>query len=97
MSDGGWGAFDHENNLQFLNNIPFADHNAMLDPSTADVTARAIECLGQMGWSATHPVVERGGRFCGTIRLRKAPGSAAGASTTFMAPAAFCARWKPWA
>ncbi|HVB59027.1 MAG TPA: squalene--hopene cyclase [Candidatus Acidoferrales bacterium] len=58
-SDGGWGAFDHENNLQFLNNIPFADHNAMLDPSTADVTARAIECLGQMGWPATHPVIER--------------------------------------
>jgi squalene-hopene/tetraprenyl-beta-curcumene cyclase len=61
--DGGWGAFDHENNLQFLNNIPFADHNAMLDPSTADVTARAIECLGQMGWSATHPVIERGRAF----------------------------------
>ncbi len=58
-ADGGWGAFDHENNLQFLNNIPFADHNAMLDPSTADVTARAIECLGHMGWSATHPVIQR--------------------------------------
>ncbi len=58
-SDGGWGAFDHENNLQFLNHIPFADHNAMLDPSTADVTARAVECLGQMGWSASHPVIER--------------------------------------
>ena len=41
-SDGGWGAFDHENNLQFLNHIPFADHNAMLDPSTADVTARVL-------------------------------------------------------
>jgi squalene-hopene/tetraprenyl-beta-curcumene cyclase len=57
--DGGWGAFDHENNLDFLNNIPFADHNAMLDPSTADVTARALECLGHMGWPATHPVVAR--------------------------------------
>ena len=57
--DGGWGAFDHENNLDFLNNIPFADHNAMLDPSTADVTARALECLGHMGWSANHPVVSR--------------------------------------
>jgi squalene-hopene/tetraprenyl-beta-curcumene cyclase len=56
--DGGWGAFDHENNLQFLNHIPFADHNAMLDPSTADVTARAVECFGQMGWPATHPVIE---------------------------------------
>jgi squalene-hopene/tetraprenyl-beta-curcumene cyclase len=62
-SDGGWGAFDHENNLQFLNNIPFADHNAMLDPSTADVTARVLECLGQMGWPSTHPVVERARAF----------------------------------
>ena len=62
-SDGGWGAFDHENNLQFLNNIPFADHNAMLDPSTADVTARAVECLGQMGWPASHEVIERARAF----------------------------------
>jgi squalene-hopene/tetraprenyl-beta-curcumene cyclase len=61
--DGGWGAFDHENNLDFLNHIPFADHNAMLDPSTADVTARAMECLGQMGWPATNPVVERAAAF----------------------------------
>ena len=58
-ADGGWGAFDHENNLDFLNNIPFADHNAMLDPSTADVTARALECLGHMGWPATHPEIGR--------------------------------------
>jgi squalene-hopene/tetraprenyl-beta-curcumene cyclase len=58
-SDGGWGAFDHENNLQFLNHIPFADHNAMLDGSTADVTARVVECLGQMGWPSTHPAIER--------------------------------------
>ncbi len=57
--DGGWGAFDHENNLDFLNNIPFADHNAMLDPSTADVTARALECLGHMGWPTAHPVIRR--------------------------------------
>jgi squalene-hopene/tetraprenyl-beta-curcumene cyclase len=61
--DGGWGAFDHENNLQFLNHIPFADHNAMLDPSTADVTARAVECLGQMGWPASHPVLESARAF----------------------------------
>jgi squalene-hopene/tetraprenyl-beta-curcumene cyclase len=51
--DGGWGAFDRDNNRQFLNNIPFADHNAMLDPSSPDVTARVIECLGQFGWT-TH-------------------------------------------
>ena len=68
--DGGWGAFDHENNLQFLNHIPFADHNAMLDPSTADVTARAIECLGQMGWSSNHPVLQRARAF---IRHEQSP------------------------
>jgi len=62
-SDGGWGAFDHENNLQLLNYIPFADHNAMLDPSTADVTARAVECLGQLDWSSDHPVLARARAF----------------------------------
>ena len=62
-SDGGWGAFDHENNLQFLNHIPFADHNAMLDPSTADVTARVVECLGQMGWPPNHPVIQKARAF----------------------------------
>ena len=56
--DGGWGAFDRDNDLQILNNIPFADHNAMLDPSTADVTARALECLGKLGWSSEHPSVK---------------------------------------
>ncbi len=48
--DGGWGAFDHNNDRQFLCQIPFADHNAMIDPSTADVTARVVECLGRYGW-----------------------------------------------
>ena len=57
--DGGWGAFDHNNDRQFLCQIPFADHNAMIDPSTADVTARVVECLGRYGWPATHPVIER--------------------------------------
>jgi squalene-hopene/tetraprenyl-beta-curcumene cyclase len=68
--DGGWGAFDHENNLQFLNHIPFADHNAMLDPSTADVTARTVECLGQMGWPANDPVIQRARAF---IRHEQTP------------------------
>ena len=61
--DGGWGAFDRDNNLSLLNHIPFADHNAMLDPSTADVTARAIECLGQMGWAPSEPAIQRGWDF----------------------------------
>jgi squalene-hopene/tetraprenyl-beta-curcumene cyclase len=61
--DGGWGAFDRDNNRKFLCNIPFADHNAMIDPSTADVTARVLECLGRFGWSASHPAVERALQF----------------------------------
>jgi squalene-hopene/tetraprenyl-beta-curcumene cyclase len=61
--DGGWGAFDHNNDRQFLCQIPFADHNAMIDPSTADVTARVVECLGWYGWHASHPVIERAVKF----------------------------------
>src|SRR6267143_106634 len=61
--DGGWGAFDHNNDRQFLCQIPFADHNAMIDPSTADVTARVVECLGWYGWPANHPAIERAVKF----------------------------------
>jgi squalene-hopene/tetraprenyl-beta-curcumene cyclase len=61
--DGGWGAFDHNNDRQFLCHIPFADHNAMIDPSTADVTARVVECLGRFGWPSNHPVIQRAVRF----------------------------------
>jgi squalene-hopene/tetraprenyl-beta-curcumene cyclase len=48
--DGGWGAFDHNNNREFLCKIPFADHNAMIDPSTPDLTARVMESLGRLGF-----------------------------------------------
>ena len=61
--DGGWGAFDRDNDKKFLCNIPFADHNAMIDPSTADVTARVVECLGRFGWPAEHPAIQRAVRF----------------------------------
>jgi squalene-hopene/tetraprenyl-beta-curcumene cyclase len=61
--DGGWGAFDRDNNKAFLCNIPFADHNAMIDPSTADVTARVVECLGRFGWPAEHPALQRALKF----------------------------------
>ena len=61
--DGGWGAFDRDNTRKFLTQIPFADHNAMIDPSSADVTARVLECLGRHGWATTHPVIERGIRY----------------------------------
>ncbi len=61
--DGGWGAFDRDNDHKFLCNIPFADHNAMIDPSTADVTARVVECLGRFGWPADHPAIQRAVKF----------------------------------
>ena len=61
--DGGWGAFDRDNDRQLLCNIPFADHNAMIDPSTADVTARVVECLGRFGWPAEHPAIRRAVEF----------------------------------
>lgn len=57
--DGGWGAFDRDNDKALLTNIPFADHNAMIDPSSADVAARSIECLGKFGWSRSHPAIQK--------------------------------------
>jgi squalene-hopene/tetraprenyl-beta-curcumene cyclase len=58
--NGGWGAFDAENNHEFLNHIPFADHGALLDPPTADVTARCVSFLAQLGHAANEPVMTRG-------------------------------------
>ena len=47
--NGGWGAFDADNNYEYLNHIPFSDHGALLDPPTADVTARCVSMLAQRG------------------------------------------------
>jgi squalene-hopene/tetraprenyl-beta-curcumene cyclase len=47
--DGGWGAFDRNNDAEFLCHVPFADHNAMIDPSTPDLTARVLEALARVG------------------------------------------------
>jgi squalene-hopene/tetraprenyl-beta-curcumene cyclase len=57
---GGWGAFDAENEHYYLNNIPFADHGALLDPATEDVTARCAGMLLQMGYAKGNPVVAKG-------------------------------------
>ncbi len=51
--DGGWGAFDADNSYHYLNNIPFADHCALLDPPTADVSARCVSMLAQLGEADT--------------------------------------------
>jgi squalene-hopene/tetraprenyl-beta-curcumene cyclase len=47
--NGGWGAFDADNEYYYLNNIPFADHGALLDPPSEDVSARCLSMLGQFG------------------------------------------------
>src|SRR5206468_6655016 len=47
--NGGWGAFDADNAHYYLNNIPFADHGALLDPPTVDVSARCVSFLAQIG------------------------------------------------
>lgn len=57
--DGGWGAFDIDNDKDMLNHIPFSDHGALLDPPTADVTARCISFLCQLGHVEDRPVIER--------------------------------------
>ncbi len=57
--DGGWGAFDKDNDRQFLCAVPFADHNAMIDPSTPDLTARVLEALGILGRRAGDPTIDR--------------------------------------
>ena len=61
--NGGWGAFDADNTAEYLNNIPFADHGALLDPPTADVTARCVGMLTQLGRPADRTAIERGLRF----------------------------------
>ena len=53
--NGGWGAFDADNTYHYLNNIPFADHGALLDPPTADVSARCISMLAQLGEANDSP------------------------------------------
>jgi squalene-hopene/tetraprenyl-beta-curcumene cyclase len=57
--DGGWAAFDRDINREVLTRVPFADHNAMLDPSCPDITARVLEALGQYGYRTEHPQVAR--------------------------------------
>jgi squalene-hopene/tetraprenyl-beta-curcumene cyclase len=50
--NGAWGAFDADNEYYYLNNIPFADHGALLDPPTEDVTARCVSMLAQIDEAA---------------------------------------------
>ncbi len=58
--DGGWAAYDVDIDNQVLTKLPFADHNAMLDPSCADITARVLELFGTLGYAIDHPAVVKG-------------------------------------
>ena len=55
--NGGWGAFDADNDYYYLNHIPFADHGALLDPPSADVSARCLSMLAQLGYRKDHPKI----------------------------------------
>jgi squalene-hopene/tetraprenyl-beta-curcumene cyclase len=59
-TDGGWAAFDVDNNWEFLSSVPFADHNAMLDPTCPDITGRVLEALVAHGIPQSHDAVRRG-------------------------------------
>ncbi|MEC7640956.1 MAG: squalene--hopene cyclase [Nitrospinota bacterium] len=61
--NGGWGAFDTDNNKEILNEVPFADHKALLDPPTIDVSSRILWVLSQWGFERKHPQVARALKF----------------------------------
>ncbi|OLE12937.1 MAG: squalene--hopene cyclase, partial [Cyanobacteria bacterium 13_1_40CM_2_61_4] len=61
--DGGWGAFDKDCTKNILEKVPFADHNAMLDPECADITARILELLGYEGVGLDNPQVNEAIQF----------------------------------
>jgi squalene-hopene/tetraprenyl-beta-curcumene cyclase len=71
--DGGWGAFDRGCDKEILTHVPFADHNALLDPSTADVTGRAVFALRRLGMAAEAPELARAAAFL--RRQQEADGS----------------------
>jgi squalene-hopene/tetraprenyl-beta-curcumene cyclase len=58
--DGGWAAFDVDNDWDVLSKVPFADHNAMLDPTCPDITGRVLEALALYGFDRGHPAVSHG-------------------------------------
>ncbi len=62
-SDGGWAAFDRDINRELLTQVPFADHNAMLDPSCADITARVVETLAEYDFTLRDAEVQKAVKF----------------------------------
>jgi squalene-hopene/tetraprenyl-beta-curcumene cyclase len=75
-SDGGWAAFDVDNNWTPLSYVPFADHNAMLDPSCPDITGRVVEALCRFGVSPEDPAIRKGVDYL--LRTQEQDGSWSG-------------------
>ncbi len=71
--DGGWAAFDADNDWEFLSDVPFADHNAMLDPTCPDITGRVLEGLAAHGIAGHHPALRRGVDYL--VRRQRPDGS----------------------
>ncbi len=71
--DGGWAAFDVDNDWKPLSYVPFADHNAMLDPTCPDITGRVVEALCEFGVDPRSPAIRRGVDYL--IRAQEADGS----------------------
>lgn len=67
--DGGFSSYDKDNNKRFLNKVPFADHNAMLDPTCSDITGRVCELLGRLGYDAKRPPLKNAIRFLKKDRI----------------------------
>jgi squalene-hopene/tetraprenyl-beta-curcumene cyclase len=61
--EGGWASFDKDNTRMVFQYIPFADHNAMLDPPTVDITGRVLEMLASYGYGQSHKAVQRAIEF----------------------------------
>jgi len=68
--NGGWASFDKNNDRMVFEHVPFADHNAMLDPATVDVTGRTLEMLAAYGYDKNHPAVKKAVDF---IRREQEP------------------------
>lgn len=71
--NGGWAAFDTNNDSQFLNQIPFADMEAMIDPPTEDLTGRLLELMGHYGYDLHSTRARKAHRFL--LRTQRADGS----------------------
>jgi squalene-hopene/tetraprenyl-beta-curcumene cyclase len=68
--NGGWASFDKDNDRMVFQHVPFADHNAMLDPPTVDITGRILEMLAAYGFDQSHPAVKKALHF---VRAEQEP------------------------